>query len=45
MCDRRSFFLYLEEYNPEIECSPSAIRAKKRAFKKKMTEEQNPLPT
>jgi len=42
MHDRRSLFLDLIEYNPEIEHSLSRIRAKKRESKKKMVEEQIP---
>ena len=37
-------FLDLEEYDPEIECTLSKIKAKKRDSKKKMVEEQTPPP-
>ena len=41
---RRSLFLDLDEYGPEIEHTLSKIRANERDSKKKMTEEQTPPP-
>jgi len=42
MHGRRSLFLDLVEYNPEIKRSLSRIRTKKCESKEKMAEEQNP---
>jgi len=44
MLDRRSLFLDLKEYGPEIEHTLSKIRAKKHDSKKKMAEKQTSPP-